>query len=75
MISDRFDIFSILRMEGHVLNSAAATYIDDCISAPSSTREGTHACNQFITAVNSFHPALKYIWEIFDTSLQTHRFS
>ena len=24
---------------------------------------------QFITAVNSFHPALKYIWEISDTSL------
>ena len=25
--------------------------------------------NQFITAVNSFHPALKYTWEISDTSL------
>ena len=24
---------------------------------------------QFITAINSFHPALKYTWEIFDTSL------
>ena len=27
------------------------------------------ATNQFITAVNSFHPALKYTWEISDTSL------
>ena len=25
--------------------------------------------NQFITAVNSFHPALKYTWEISDTCL------
>ena len=25
--------------------------------------------NQFITAVNSFHPAIKYTWEISDTSL------
>ena len=25
--------------------------------------------NQFITAVNLFRPALKYTWEIFDTSL------
>ena len=24
---------------------------------------------QFKTAINSFHPALKYTWEIFDTSL------
>ena len=30
-------------------------YIDDCVSATSSTRE---ELNQFITAVNSFHPAL-----------------
>ena len=41
-------------------------YIDDCVGATSSTREGL---NQFITAVNSFHPALKYTWEISDTSL------
>ena len=41
-------------------------YIDDCIGATSSTREDL---NQFITAVNSFHPALKYTWEISDTSL------
>ena len=41
-------------------------YIDDCISATSSTREElTH----FITAVNSFHLALQYTWEISDTSL------
>ena len=38
-------------------------YIDDCVGA---TRE---ELNQFITAVNSFHPALKYTWEISDTSL------
>ena len=31
-------------------------YIDDCVGATSSTRE---ELNQFITAVNSFHPALK----------------
>ena len=41
-------------------------YIDDCIGATSSFREDL---NQFITAVNSFHPALKYTWEISDTSL------
>ena len=41
-------------------------YIDDCIGATSSTRE---ELTQFITAVNSFHPALKYTWEISDTSL------
>lgn len=40
--------------------------IDDCVGATSSTRE---KLNQFITAVNSFHPALKYTWEISDTSL------
>ena len=39
-------------------------YIDDCISATSTRRELT----QFISAINSFHPALKYIWEISDTS-------
>ena len=41
-------------------------YIDDCIGATSST---TEELTQFITAVNSFHPALKYTWEISDTSL------
>ena len=41
-------------------------YIDDCVGATSSTRE---ELNQFITAVNSFHPALKYTWEISNTSL------
>ena len=41
-------------------------YIDDCVGATSPTRE---ELNQFITAVNSFHPALKYTWEISDTSL------
>ena len=41
-------------------------YIDNCVGATSSTRE---ELNQFITAVNSFHSALKYTWEISDTSL------
>ena len=41
-------------------------YIDDCIGATTSSGEDL---NQFITAVNSFHPALKYTWEISDTSL------
>ena len=41
-------------------------YIDDCVGATSSTRE---ELNQFVTAVNSFHPTLKYTWEISDTSL------
>ena len=36
-------------------------YIDDCVGATSSTRE---ELNQFITAVNLFHPALEYTWEI-----------
>ena len=35
-------------------------YIDDCIGVTSSTRE---ELTQFITAVISFPPALKYIWE------------
>ena len=33
-------------------------FIDDCVGATSSTAE--EELNQFITAVNSFHPALKY---------------
>ena len=41
-------------------------YIDDRVGATSSTRE---ELNQFITAVDSFLPALKYTWEISDTSL------
>jgi len=41
-------------------------YIDDCIGATSSNRE---RLNQFITAVNSFHPSLKYTCEISDSSL------
>ena len=39
-------------------------YIDDCISATSTREELT----QFISAINSFHLALKYTWEISDTS-------
>ena len=41
-------------------------YIDDCIGATSSTRE---ELTKFTTAVNSFYLALKYTWEISDTSL------
>ena len=41
-------------------------YIDDCIGAISSSRD---ELNRFITSVNSFHPALKYTWEISETSL------
>ena len=41
-------------------------YIDDCIGAISSNRE---ELNRFITSVNSFHPALKYTWEISESSL------
>ena len=41
-------------------------YLDDCIGATSSTREDL---NQFVTVVSLFHPALKYTWEISDTSL------
>ena len=55
----------MLQMKEHVLSSTAAI-VDDCISAPPYTRE---ELNQFMTAVNSFHPALKYTWKIFDTSL------
>ena len=41
-------------------------YIDDRIGAISSSRD---ELDQFITSVNSFHPALKYTWEISETSL------
>ena len=40
-------------------------YIDDCIGATSSNR---NELTQFITAVNSLHPALKYTWEISNIS-------
>ena len=41
-------------------------YNDDCIGAISSSREDL---DQFITSINSFHPALKYTWEISEISL------
>ena len=41
-------------------------YIDDCISATFSTRD---ELTQLTTTINSFRPALKYTWEISDTSL------
>ena len=37
-------------------------FIDDCVGTTSSSKE------EFITAVNSFHPALKYTWEIAENS-------
>ena len=41
-------------------------YIDDCVGTTSCSRE---ELNQFINSVNSFHPALKYTWEISENSL------
>ena len=36
-------------------------YIDDCLGATSCTKE---ELERFIGFVNSFHPALKFTWEI-----------
>ena len=44
-------------------------YIDDCVGATSSSRE---ELNLFINSVNSFHPALKYTWEISENSLAVY---
>ena len=41
-------------------------YIDDCVGATSSSRKEP---NLIINSVNSFHPALKYTWEISVNSL------
>ena len=41
-------------------------YIDDCVGATSSTRE---ELEQFIYSVNSFNLALKYTWQISETSV------
>jgi len=41
-------------------------YIDDCIGATSSSREER---DYFITSVNPFHLAMKYTWEISETSI------
>ena len=41
-------------------------YIDHCVDATSSTRE---ELEQFNNSVNSFHPALKYTWQISETSI------
>ena len=41
-------------------------YIDDCVGATSFNRE---KLDQFIASVSSFHPDLKYTWEIFKNSL------
>ena len=40
-------------------------YIYDCTGATSSTKENR---NQFVTAVNSFHPVLKCTWDISGTA-------
>ena len=40
-------------------------YIDDCVGA---TFFPIEELNQFTTAVNSFHPALKFTWETSDTN-------
>ena len=39
-------------------------YIDDCFGATSCTKE---ELERFIGFVNSFHPALKFTWEISET--------
>ena len=44
-------------VEHHFFNQYNGRYINDCIGANSSSRE---ELDQFITSVNSFHPALKY---------------
>ena len=41
-------------------------YIDDCLGATSCTKE---ELERFIGFVNSFHPALKFTWEISKTSV------
>ena len=41
-------------------------YIDDCLGATSCTKE---ELERFISFVNSFHPALKFTWEISETSI------
>ena len=41
-------------------------YIDDCFGAASCSKD---ELNQFITFVNSFHPALKFTWEISESSI------
>ena len=45
-------------------------FIDDCVGTTSSSKE---ELSQFITSVNSFHPALKYTWEISKNSLRFPR--
>ena len=41
-------------------------YIDNCLGATSCTKE---ELERFIGFVNSFHPALKFTWEISETSV------
>ena len=41
-------------------------YIDDCLGATSCTKK---ELERFIGFVNSFHPALKFTWEISETSV------
>ena len=46
--------------------STNKTDLERCVGATSSTRE---EFEQFINSVNSFHPALKYSWQIPETSI------
>ena len=49
---------------------SAAANLCAAISKPhQESSGGKRRGTQFITAVNSFHPALKYTWEISDTCL------
>ena len=45
-----------------------ATWFTLLLASPEASYE-YEELTQFITAVNSFHPALKYTWEISDDSL------
>ena len=42
---------------------------NDCIGAIGAISSSREELDQFITSVNFFHPALKYTWEISETSL------
>ena len=46
-------------------------YIDDCFGATSCSRQ---ELDYFIASVNSFHPALKYTWEVSECSIAFFRY-
>ena len=58
--------FSISSVDGPKPETVFGRYIDDCLGATSCTKE---ELERFIGFVNSFHPALKFIWEISETSV------